>query len=211
MRKLLFLFISFSFSVAVCATDIELNTRNLPVEMVQEAKRKATKVLDELSLKNSPLHDNVFIVVANRYLELREIHQAYGERNKAIEALKLDKKEMDERLEVSYYQCNSDLYRSRFGYITWLSFYLDDAQIEQVKDAMTLHLLPAQYDAFMKGLPELTEDQKKRVRSWFEEAREFSMDFETGRQMRQMFTKYRGRLNNYLSKCGYDISRVSKK
>lgn len=211
MRKLLFLFISFSFSVAVYAADIELNTRNFPAEVVQEAKRKATKVLDELSLKNTPVRDNVFIVVANRYLELREIHQAYGERNKAIEALKLDKKEVDERLEVSYYQCNSDLYRSRFGYITWLSFYLDNAQIEKVKDAMTLHLLPAQYSAFMKGLPELTEDQKKRVRSWFEEAREFSMDFETGRQMRQMFTKYRGRLNNYLSKCGYDISRVSKK
>lgn len=211
MKKLLFLSISFLFSVAVCAADIELNTRNFSAEVVQEAKGKATKVVDELSLVNASARDNVFIVVANRYLELREIHQKYGERNKAIEALKLDKKTTDERLEVSYYQCNSDLYRSRFSYITWLSFYLDDVQIEKVKDAMTLHLFPAQYNAFMKGIPELTEDQKKRVCSWFEEAREFSMDFETGRQMRQMFTKYRGRLNNYLSKCGYDISRVSKK
>lgn len=211
MRKLLLLSMSFLFSVAVCAADIELNTRNFSAEVVQEAKRKATKVVDELSLTDASARDNVFIVVANRYLELRQIHQAYSERNKAIEALKLEKQAMDDELERSYYQCNSDLYRSRFGYITWLSFYLDDAQIEKVKDTMTLHLFPAQYNAFMKGLPELTEDQKKRVRSWFEEAREFSMDFETGRQMRQMFTKYRGRLNNYLSKCGYDISRVSKK
>lgn len=211
MKKLLFLSISLLFSVAIYAAGVELNTRNFAAEVVQDAKRKATKVVDELSLNDASARNNVFIVVTNRYLELREIHQKYGERNKAIEALNLDKKTTDERLEVSYYQCNSDLYRSRFSYITWLSFYLNDAQIEKVKDAMTLHLFPAQYNAFMKGIPELTKDQKKRVRSWFEEAREFSMDFETGRQMRQMFTKYRGRLNNYLSKCGYDISRVSKK
>ena len=211
MTKLFSFLFFLSISVGVSATDIELNTRNFSAEVVQDAKSKATKVVDELSLTNASARDNVFIVVANRYLELRQIHQAYGERNKVIEALKLEKKAMDDELERSYYQCNSDLYRSRFGYTTWLSFYLNDAQIEKVKDAMTLHLFPAQYNAFMKGLPELTDDPKKRVRSWFEEAREFSMDFETGRQMRQMFTKYRGRLNNYLSKCGYDISRVSKK
>lgn len=211
MTKLFSLLFFLFVSIVVYAADIKLNTRNLPIDAVEEAERKATKVLDNLSLNPDSTRNNVFVIITNRYLELREIHQKYGERNKAIEALKLDKKTTDERLEISYYQCNSDLYRSRFGYITWLSFYLDDAQIEKVKDAMTLHLFPAQYNAFMKGIPELTEDQKKRVRSWFEEAREFSMDFETGRQMRQMFTKYRGRLNNYLSKCGYDISRVSKK
>lgn len=210
MNRIFSLSILLLFSTAVFATDIELNTRNLSQDAVVEAQQKAAKIMDKLSLDNDSIRENIQIVVTNRYLELREIHQNYDERNKKIEGSGLSKKEKDMELERSYYQYNSDLYRSRFGYVAWLSFYLNDRQVETVKDAMTYNLYHVRYNDFMDLLPNLTEAEKKRVHHWLIEAREFSMDFETPRKMRQMFTKYRGRINNYLSAQGYDLRKATE-
>ena len=96
-----------------------------------------------------------------------------------------------------------------FCYEAWL-FHLNDKQVETIKDAMTYNLFHIRYDDFMDLLPNLTESDKNRVYHWLVEAREFSMDFETPRKMRQMFTKYRGRINNYLSSRGYDLRKATE-
>lgn len=208
-RIISFLVVVFT-SLMLNATELKLNTWSLPVEAVTEAQKKAAKVLEKLSLTNDSIRENIQIVITNRYLELREIHLKYDERNKVIESSNLAKEEKTAELERSYYQYNSDLYRSRFGYTAWLSFYLNDEQIEVVKDAMTYNLFHVRYNDFLDLLPDLTEAEKNRVHHWLVEAREFSMDFETPRKMRQMFTKYRGRINNYLAARGYDLRRATE-
>lgn len=210
MNRILSLLTLFFFSVVVSAADIKLNTRNLPANAVTEAQQKTAKVMDKLLLANDSIRENIQIVITNRYLELKEIHLNYDERNKTIEARGLPKEVEAEELERSYYQYNSDLYRSRFGYEAWLSFYLNDKQVETIKDAMTYNLFHIRYDDFMDLLPNLTGADKNRVYHWLVEAREFSMDFETPRKMRQMFTKYRGRINNYLSSRGYDLRKATE-
>lgn len=209
-KLLLFSFLLVFTFVTSFAADVKLNTRNLSTEAVAEAQKKAAKVLDKLSLTNDSIRENIKIVVTNRYLELREIHQKYDERNAKIETTGLSKEKKDEELERSYYQYNSDLYRSRFGYLAWLSFYLNDEQVETVKDAMTYNLLHVRYNDFLDLLPGLTKAEKNRVHHWLVEAREFSIDFETPRKMRQMFTKYRGRINNYLAARGYDLRKATE-
>lgn len=211
MNKLLLIsfLLVFTFFTSFAA-DIKLNTRKLSSEAVTEAQQKASKVMDKLSLTNDSIRKNIQLVITNRYLELREIHQKYDERNKVIEAANLTKEEKDAELERSYYQYNSDLYRSRFGYIAWLSFYLNDEQVETVKNAMTYNIFHIRYNDFLDLLPNLTEAEKNRVHHWLVEAREFSMDFETPRKMRQMFTKYRGRINNYLAARGYDLRKATE-
>lgn len=197
-------------TTVMLAADIKLNTRNLPTDAVNEARKKTAEIMDKLSLTNDSIRENIQIVITNRYLELREIHQNYDERNKKIEAMGLPKEKAADELERSYYQYNSDLYRSRFGYIAWLSFYLNNEQVETIKDAMTYNLFQVRYNDFLDLLPNLTESDKNRVHHWLVEAREFSMDFETPRKMRQMFTKYRGRINNYLSSRGYDLRKATE-
>ena len=71
---------------------------------------------------------------------------------------------------------------------------------------MTHNMLIDRYNAFMTMVPHMAKEDQIRVHNWLIEAREFSMDFETPRKMRQMFTKYRGRINNYLSKRGYTLN-----
>lgn len=207
----LFCFLAlFLSSILVLATDVKLNTRNMPEDAVTEARQKTNKILEKLSLDNDSISRNVYTVIVNRYLELREIHLRYDERNKLIEAKNLAKEAMDAELEHSYYQYNSDLYRSRFSYSSWLSFYLDEKQMEIVKNTMTYNLLHVRYNDFLDLFPNLTQAEKNRVYNWLIEAREFSMDFETARKMRQMFTKYRGRINNYLSSRGYDLRKATE-
>ncbi len=192
------------------AQEVVLNKRGLSEEAVTNALGKANKIVEKLSLTDSFAKENVTNVIANRYMELRGIHIAYEKRNAGIESLELSKQKKDSILERSYYHYNNDLYRSRFGYITWLSFYLDEEQIEKVRNEMTSNMFFKYYKLFEGQVPQMTDDQKHRVRAWLKEAREFAMDFETERKMRQMFIKYRGRINNYLSKCGYDLSKPNK-
>lgn len=142
MNRILSLLTLFFFSVVVSAADIKLNTRNLPANAVTEAQQKTAKVMDKLLLANDSIRENIQIVITNRYLELREIHLNYDERNKTIEARGLPKEVEAEELERSYYQYNSDLYRSRFGYEAWLSFYLNDKQVETDQGCYDLQFIP---------------------------------------------------------------------
>ena len=134
----------------------------------------------------------------------------YDNRNDSIRALKLPKQKEANAFERSYYNYNNDLYRTRFDFIAWLNFYLTDAQVETVKNLMTNNYLFVRYNDFIDLLPSLTEAERERVYHWLVEAREFSMDFLDDRKMRQMFTKYRGRINNYLAKRGYDLRKATE-
>lgn len=208
MRK--FLLILLFIPSLVFAQEVKLKTDGRSDKTVKEAVAKAEKIVNGLSLKDAQKKENAQNVIANRYMELADIYEAYGKRNDAVTKLGLDKQTQDQKLEESYYQTNSDLYRSRFGYISWLSFYLNEKQIDQVKNEMTENMMVDRYNYFVEMLPQMTKEQKHRVYSWLVEAREFSIDFDTPRKMRQMFTKYRGRINNYLSSCGYDVSSADR-
>jgi hypothetical protein len=44
-----------------------------------------------------------------------------------------------------------------------------------------------------------------QILAWLKEAREFAMDAENSNKKHGWFGKYKGRINNYLSKRGYDL------
>lgn len=99
----------------------------------------------------------------------------------------------------------------RISFFIPLAFrFADYTQVETVKNLMTNNYLFVRYNDFIDLLPSLTEAERERVYHWLVEAREFSMDFLDDRKMRQMFTKYRGRINNYLAKRGYDLRKATE-
>ena len=211
MRKaslVIFLLASF-ITLFATNVEVELKPGKHPESSVKRALDKAQGIVDKLALCDEIQKTNVLHIIANRYLELYTIHDEYDARNERIETLGLETKMKEEELERSYYQYNSGLYRSRFGYIAWLSFFLNEEQVETVKNEMTENMLKLRYNAFLDMLPEMTDAEKKRVYNWLVEAREFAMDFITSRKMQQMFTKYRGRINNYLNACGHDLGKAS--
>jgi sugar phosphate isomerase/epimerase len=161
------------------------------VKTIIERSRKAT---DELGITWTPLGQNVLNIICNRYFQLNDI---YAERDSV--------KKTDKKLAEA--QCDSKLYRSHFGFEADLSMYLKPQEIEKVKDVMTFNVVKVTYDAQCDMIPTLKEDEKQQIMAWLIEARELAIDAESSKKKHEVFGKYKGRINNYLVKRGYDLTK----
>ena len=83
--------------------------------------------------------------------------------------------------------------------------YLSPEQIEKVKDVMTFNVVHVTYDAQVDMIPTLTDEEKAQIMAWLKEARELALDAESSKKKHEVFGKYKGRINNYLSARGYDL------
>ena len=54
-------------------------------------------------------------------------------------------------------------------------------------------------------IPSLKENEKLQILNWLKEAREFAIDAENANAKHGWFGKYKGRINNWLTKRGYDL------
>jgi len=131
-------------------------------------------------------------IVANRYFKLNDI---YAERDSL--------KKTDKKLAEA--QCDSKLYRSHYGFLADLSMYLSPQQIEKVKDVMTFNVVHVTYEAQCDMIPSLKNEEKQQIMAWLIEARELAIDAESSKKKHEVFGKYKGRINNYLSARGYDL------
>ena len=83
--------------------------------------------------------------------------------------------------------------------------FLNEKQIEQVKDGITFGVVKVTYTATLDMIPSLKQEEKEQIYAWLVEAREFALDAESSNKKHEAFGKYKGRINNYLSKRGYDL------
>ena len=99
------------------------------------------------------------------------------------------------------------LCRSHFAFPASLSLFLNEEQIEAVKDGMTYGVVKVTYEATLDMIPSLKEEEKVQIYAWLVEAREFAMDAENSNKKHAAFGKYKGRINNYLAKRGYNLTK----
>ena len=159
---------------------------------VQTIIGRSQKATDELGITWTPLGQNVLNIISNRYFKLNDI---YAERD----SVKKSDKKMAEA------QCDSKLYRSHFGFLADLSMFLKPQEIDKVKDVMTFDVVKVTYEAQCDMIPTLKEEEKQQIMAWLIEARELAIDAESSKKKHEVFGKYKGRINNYLSKRGYDL------
>ena len=72
---------------------------------------------------------------------------------------------------------------------------------------MTMGVYPVTYKAHLEMIPGLTEEEKTYIRAALMEAREYAMDCSDSKAKHAWFGKYKGRINNYLSKRGYNLTK----
>jgi len=173
---------------------IKLDTEGRDPAYVKTIVERSMKATDGLSKTWTVDGQNVLNIIANRYFKLNDI---YAERDE----LKTTDKQLAEA------QCDSKLYRSHFGFIADLSIYLSQEEIDKVKDVMTFDVVKVTYDAQCEMIPSLTEEEKEQIMAWLIEARELAIDAESSNKKHEVFGKYKGRINNYLSSRGYDLTK----
>ena len=187
------------------AKAVDLDSKNRDPKYVENIVGRSKKIVDKLELKNAAVAQNVLNIVANRYFELNDI---FSKRDTAVNRMKRSAlKGEAKNIALNYAQMEKEaaLYRSHFAFPADLSLYLNESQVEAVKDGITFGVVKVTYDATLDMVPGLKGEEKTQILVWLKEGREFVLDAETSNKKHEAFGKYKGRINNYLSKRGYDL------
>lgn len=187
MKKVLYTAILSLFTITASA-QVALKTEGQNPQYVETIKGRAQKIVDGLNLGDANKEENVRNIIANRYFLLNDIHAKY------------DKKTQEDAL-------NAELYKHHFELQSALALYLNEEQIDAVKDGMTYGRLKRDYNAQLEMIPSLTDEEKAQILIWLREAREYAMDAADSKGKHFWFDKYRGRTNNWLSARGYDLKK----
>jgi len=79
---------------------------------------------------------------------------------------------------------------------------LSPGQIEQVKDKMTYGKVPFTFSGYLAQYPHLSGENQAEILRLLTQAREEAMDGGSAEEKTAIFQRYKGRINNYLSKQG---------
>lgn len=205
MKKILTLLLMLAVVGTTHAQTVVLNSNGRAADYVNNILSRSKKVTDVLGITDTEKGNNVRNIVANRYFELSDIYAERDSLKKTASTLEGNAKK--QALELAESQKDSRLYRSHFAFDSNLSIYLDASDIEKVKDVMTYNVVKVTYEAQCDMIPTLKEEEKTQILAWLKEAREFAIDAESSNKKHAAFGKYKGRINNYLSKRGYNLTK----
>ena len=167
---------------------VALDSEGRDAEYVNSIKTRSEKIVQTLALDDKSVYENVLNIVCNRYFKLNDIYRDYPDKNVR----------------------DAELYKHHFEFDADLANDLSDTQIEQVKDGMTYGVVQKTYEAHLEMIPSLSEAEKRQILNWLKEAREFAIDAENSKAKHNWFGKYKGRINNWLSKRGYNLDEERK-
>lgn len=190
---------------SMTAGAVDLDSIGRDAKYVETIMQRSTKVTNALKITGTARGKEVLNIVANRYFKLNDI---YTERD-SIKAVAKTLTGNDKKQKMEYAEMLKDqkLYKSHFGFIADLSVYLSEKEVETVKDVLTYNVVNVTYKAQCDMIPSLKLEEKVQILAWLKEAREYAMDAESSKKKHEAFGKYKGRINNWLSKRGYDLTK----
>jgi hypothetical protein len=183
MRRYIIL-LSFLLLTAVSTrAQVALDSVGRDPQYVSTIQGRASKIAATLGI-DGPRRSNVENIIANHYFLINDIDTKYASDKNAHDA---------------------ELYKHHFAFAADLANYIPDSLIEKVKDGLTYGVVPKTYQAHLEMIPSLKEEEKLQILNWLKEAREFAIDAGDSKAKHGWFGKYKGRINNWLSKRGYDL------
>ena len=191
----------------ISAGAVDLNKENRDPKYVESIVNRSQKIVDKLGLTDVKAAEDVCNIIANRYFELNDIYEIRDAKVKTVKESGLTGDAKNEALKAAENEKDAALYRSHFAFPASLSLFLNEEQIEAVKDGLTYGVVKVTYEATLDMIPSLKEEEKVQIYAWLVEAREFAMDAENSNKKHAAFGKYKGRINNYLAKRGYNLTK----
>ncbi len=165
---------------------------------------RAAKIAEALGLKDEAQVQRVTLLISDQYRALRDAHAARDARLAEAQG------GGDEVAAAIRQQSECAVVSLHRTYLARLSAELTAAQVDSVKDGMTYGVAPMTYVAYQELLPDLSEEQRRTILANLLEAREYAMDAGSSDEKHATFGKYKGRINNYLSKAGFDLKEAER-
>ena len=174
-------------------------------------EKRADDVLDELKLDDREVAGRVRAAIIDQYRDLRTLHDAGDAKVREIESLAdLDKAAKGGRIEAERASTEAASSKLNDRFLATLAGDLTPAQVGTVKDKMTYHKLQVTYQGYLEMLPKLTPGQKEVIFGMLAEARDKAVYAGSAEEKTAIFGRSKGRVNNYLSKEGYDLKLAAK-
>jgi hypothetical protein len=177
-------------------------------EYIKVTNERAAKIVEKLALNDKQKETAVTNIIALQFRDLSKIHDGRdAEIKKVKDDSSLTKEKQNEKIDKLKANADKSIDKLHKTYLKKLGTQLNAAKITEVKDGMTYGVLPITVTAYNDMIPTLTEVQKKYIYDALVEARERAMDGGSSKEKHAWFGKYKGRINNYLSKEGYDLTK----
>ena len=177
-------------------------TQPAPGSYTADITRRADGVVKAVGIDDPAKAARVRETLVNQYRDLRDLHDS---RDATLKNAKDDATKAQVKAAA-----DADVKELHAKFVEKLSADLTPEQVEKVKDQLTYNVVSVTYAGFQDMLPNLTEEQKAYILAQLKEAREIAMDGGSSKEKHAVFGKYKGRINNYLSKQGYDLKQASK-
>ncbi|WP_372772610.1 DUF3826 domain-containing protein [Mangrovibacterium sp.] len=171
---------------------------------------RAAKIVETMNLGDEGKEKRVQDLIAAQYYRLNGIQDGTDAKIDEVKELLISKEKKEKTIGKLNAKRDKELAKLHKSYLKSLSNELTPDQVDEVKNGMTYGVLVNTYAGYQDMLPNLTDEQKKFILDALTEAREKAMDAGSSKDKHAWFGKYKGRINNYLSKQGYDLNKESK-
>ncbi len=126
---------------------------------------RAENIVKTLDIQDKVKYDFLVELIANQYIDLGVINDAFGAKEKEIKDSSLSSDEKTQAKELAYLRQRQDLTAKHYYFVNQLNASISPEQIEKVKDGMTMDQYPVQYKAQLEMIPSLTEEEKTYIRA----------------------------------------------
>ena len=171
------------------------NTNSTPAEAEvaysNKIEARTDEILSGLALTDTNKSAKVHGIIIAQYRALNTWHDANDAK------LKSARKDTN-----AVAQIHASLRTLHDEFLAKLSEDLTPEQIEQVKDKMTYGKVQFTYKGYLAQYADLSDADKNEILELLKQAREEAMDGGSSAEKTAVFQRYKGRINNYLSKQG---------
>ncbi len=168
-------------------------------EYEKKIAERTDAIVAELKLGDASKGKRVRAILRDQYYALNDWHQAHDPKGKKGRA----QPHMDADAQASLKAIHEH-------FLAALVTELNESQVERVKDLMTYNKVQFTYGAYCGYVPTMSEAQKANVLALLKTAREEAIDGGSAEEKSAVFTRYKGKINNYLATQGFDVGKAER-
>lgn len=191
MKTILLILALMSLQIAGFGADTNLTPEQVEAKYTAAIEGRTAEILKSLALTNATQEALVHNTLIAHYRMLRAWHD---DNDAKLKAAKGDTNALA-AIRVSLKQLHD-------SFVAKLGAELTPQQVEQVKDRLTYGKVQFTYKGYVIQYPNLSDAQKAEILRLLKEAREEAMDGGSSEEKTAVFQRYKGKINNYLSKQG---------
>jgi hypothetical protein len=194
-------------TIALISTAVWLAVSSFAAETNQSSEQVEAKYTAAIEGRTADILKALALTDTN---QVARVHDALIAQYRA---LRMWHEENDAKLKSAKGDTNAiaaihvSLKKLHYEFLTKLASDLNAAQVELVKDKMTYGKVQFTYKGYLIEYPDMNEAQKAEVLRLLKDAREEAMDGGSSDEKSAIFNRYKGKINNYLSKQGVQPAR----